>query len=149
MSKTVIQFVCVLLLIASVALLFIPCWSVKDKDGATQISVGEYVLFPYKNKGMTKALRPALGAKKLSTRVALPVFAVMALGAVAAAVSVMIRHHAPAVCCIVMGIVGLLVYCTNVLLKLSSLWAVGLALHGIMLIVGIVQSILFSRSEEK
>lgn len=134
MKRYIVRGICILLLICSLVLLFMPSWLVNDES----VSAAEYVLNPGEHKDVTKAFRGMMDSKKLTTRFALPIFVLLVINCFAIAFSVLkIRKSSSPLLTSLVGAIGVFAYLTNVLLKAGSFALIGPVLSVIMVAAGI------------
>lgn len=133
MKKTIIKLICLFLILVSVGLLFLPCWTVDDKS----ISPAAYIYRPSEYRSLTTALRSVMNSKKLATRIGMPVFILLAGSIVLLATgAIKCRTAAPAVCCLFTGLLGVIICLLSPILRCGTLWGVRLALYSLMLVLG-------------
>ncbi len=134
MIKYIMKIVCILLLVSSLAVLFMPSWVSDD----VEVSPAEYILHPGDYKTLTREFRDITDTKKLTTRNALPIFVLMALSGACAVFSIVrIKKDLCAVLTMLIGILGVYVYSNNVLLKAGQTHMVGFVLSVVMIVTGL------------
>lgn len=135
MMRYFVRAICILLLICSLALLIMPSWLIND----VSVSAAEYVINPGDYKDLTKEFRGMMDSRKLTSRFALPIFALFAMNSFALAFSVLlIRKNSSSLLTSLVGAFGIYVYMTNVLIKAGSFAVMGPVLSVIMVIAGVV-----------
>lgn len=132
--KYILRGIGVLLLLVSLAMLVLPCWTVKEEN----ISALEYISSPADYANLTKEFREITDAKKLTTRNALPIFALFALNCVTIVVSLLIRKRTFPLMTVVVGAASIFVYATNVLVKAGKFAPFGVVLGIVLIVVGLL-----------
>lgn len=133
MMKYISRVICILLLLTSVMLLLLPCWTEED----TSVSAAEYILHPADHKMLTRQLRDVTDERDLSTRNALPIFVLLAVSAAGAVFSLLkINTDIPCICAVLAGAVGVFTYLTNAALKVGAIAPSGLTVSAVMLLLG-------------
>lgn len=133
MMKYISKVICILLLLVSVVLLLLPCWTAEDAS----VSAAEYILNPSDHKTLTKQLRDVTDNRDLSTRNALPIFVLLAVSAAGAVFSLLkIKTDIPCICVVLAGAIGVFTYLTNTALKVGTIAPAGLAVSAVMLLLG-------------
>lgn len=146
MSKNILNIVCLILLLASVVCLFVPCWAYEADEGTVAVSVVEYISDPGSHRTLTRLFQDYTGEKKLTTRTALPLF-VLLVGGIAAIVGGALKFNTaiPALCAVCLGTLGLYVYLTNVPVMLGTMRIPQMIIYGLMFVSGVVQLVLMFR----
>ena len=140
--KYILRGIGVLLLLASLAMLVLPCWVVEDED----VSALEYIFSPADYAKLTKEFREITDTKKLTTRNALPIFALLIFTCVALVGSALVRKKVFPLMTIVVGATSIFVYATNVLIKAGKFAPFGVVLGVVLIIAGFVD-LLFELQE--
>ena len=142
MRKNLCSIICLVLLLASIVCMFVPCWAYEGKEGMASASVADYVSVPQDHRELTNLFREYTGDKKLTTANALPMF-VLLLAGVAALIAgaLKLKTLVPATCCAALGALGLYTGLTNIPLMLSTLWLPLTAIYGLMLAFAALQMI--------
>lgn len=140
MRKNACSIICLILLLASIVCLFLPCWTYEAKGETISISVMDYVSFPQDHKELTNMFREYTGEKKLTTGVALPLSALLVVGAAALIAGVRkLKSLLPAICGVVLGGLGLYICLTNIPLMLGAMRMPLMILYILMLVSGLAQ----------
>lgn len=149
MSKYIVNVLCLLLLVVSIAMLFLPCWEYERDEGMESASVAEYVLYPDEYRTLTRELRDTMDSRKLTTRMALPL-CVLLLGGIVLSIAslLLIKSSFPGYSCLALGTAGIYVYLTSVIVKVGSLWFVHLSFYAVMLIAGVLQILLLYKAKK-
>lgn len=149
MSKYMVKVLCLLLLVVSIAMLFLPCWEYESDEGIESASVAEYILYPDEYRTLTRELRDTMDSKKLTTRMALPLFVLLLGGVVLSIASLLLfKSSFPGYSCLVLGTAGIYVYLSNIIVKVGNLWFVHLCFYVVMLIAGILQILLSYKAKK-
>lgn len=143
MKENVVKILCLLLLVASIAVLFLPCWEYEGDEREESASVADYILRPDEHRQLTRELRDTTDNKKLTTRVALPLF-ILLLGCIVLTIAsvLLFKSSIPALSCVVVGVAGIYVYMTNVIVKVGSLWLIHVLFYVVILMAGVLQMVL-------
>ena len=146
MKKTVIKIICLLLVAASLALLFLPCWTA----GEASISPAEYIYRPSRFRSLTTELRPVMNTKKLATRNAMPIFVLLVLNIVLFISGILkIKSNAPAICCLVIGMIGMCVCIISPIIRYGTMLNIRIVLYGVMILFGLAAAVLCRSHENK
>lgn len=135
------------LMVAVVVMHFIPFWRYQGESA----SIAAYIWRPYKNTAFTELFRSYFGKGfKMTLLLGLPM-ALSLVGNAAGAVACAVKSSRAAVYMIpvVGGLSGLLGLLVSPVFKLSGLWLPLLVLHGLVLAVGILGSVLAAISKKK
>lgn len=142
MRKNLCSIICLVLLLASIVCMFVPCWTYEGKEGVTSVSVADYISVPQDHRELTTLFREYTGAKKLTTSVALPLFVLLLAGIAALVAGVLkLKTLVPALCCTALGALGLYTGLTNIPLMLSSLWLPLTIVYGLILVFAVLQMV--------
>ena len=148
MRKNICSIICLVLLLATIVCMFIPCWVYEAKEEMVAASVADYITVPQDHRELTTLFRDYTGAKKLTTSVALPLFVLLFAGIAALVAGLLkLKTLTPAICGVVLGALGLYTCFTNIPLMLSTMYMPLMILYGLMLASGLVQLLL--RLKEK
>ena len=145
MTKIIMKIICLLLVAASLALLFLPCWTA----GEVNVAPAEYIYRPSRFRSLTTELRSVMNTKKLATRNAMPIFVLLALNIVLLVCSILkFKSNAPAICCLVIGMIGMCVCLISPIIRYGTMLNLRIILYGIMILFGLTAAVL-CRSKEK
>ncbi len=143
--KYIPRIICILLMLTSLALLFMPCWT----EAGTSVSAVEYVAHPEAHRDLTKLMRDYTDTKDLTTRNALTIFLIAVLSAAGSVFSLFkIKTAIPCICATVTGAVGVFAYLTNPVIQTAYIASAGLIVSEIMLLLG-AATLILTRATKK